>query len=591
MVERKGEVFWVLGGMALLGLVGLVLMLWLLGSFMQPDPQAPDLREREPRAVTTHKASAPDEARPEPPEDDEPIFDESDRCPVDVLLETGDDEPLEGVRVRGSMGFRSPRAGEIFEAVELELLRWRIEDLPCGVADLRVSARGYVSVRREDVDSVVENTVVVRLVRGVMLRGVVMDVDGEPIPDAQVLAGGDSDSTDDDGVYELRVDPASVRRVTAGAVGYLGDTQVLRLPPDSEEDAFLDFVLYRSREVTVWCAGLPDDSCASVSMIMCTWTLLPWGEPCHGEPVVCRCPEGRVAVRGGGKSVEVGPGEDEAWLDFREMGSLGGRVTHNGEPTGCRALVSFSPDSLLDLREGLVNVREAHCDSEGRFMAAGLSPGRWNVQIMHGGTPSLSRFAEVKQGRHTDAGTFDLTGGGTIRGEVIDALTEQGAPGEVVMAVRTDVSASEPPGMSMDISGSEGVFEIQGLDDGSYEVLCSSRPFAKESVGVHDGEADREVVLTTGAADLLEDNGFSLITDEAGELEVDRVLPDSPAEDAGLRSGDIVVGVLIGGMDIGALLPIPSEMLLEAVLEHYPGPGVSLVVDRDGKEHTIDLGG
>jgi hypothetical protein len=588
MAQRNNEFFWVLGGMALLGIVALVVSLVLLGGWMQPEPQAPDLRGRQPKAVTTHTASDdPPEPEPEP---EIPAFDVSDLCPLDVVLEPEDgEELLEKVKVRATMARGGPLGGERLYADELEPLRWRFEDTPCGVATLKVWARDYVTVEREDVDTVVESELTISLIRGIRLHGVVTDVEGEPIEDARVQAEHSSDHTDAQGAYALRVDPATLRRVRASAAGYLGDSQPLRLPPETTEDAILDFELYRSREVTVYCAGMPDDSCESVFPIMCTWTLMPWGKPCWGEPTRCSCPEGRVAIRGAGQSVEVLPDEHEAWLDLRGEGGITGRVTRNDEPSGCEVMATYAPESLLEMGTTLMHMRRGDCDEEGRFFLGGLPQGRWSLQVMVDSGPAATRYPRIDQGEITDVGTIDLAGGGVIRGVVIDALTDQGAPGETVVAVGTEGDADNPASTYMATSGSEGSFEIRGMDDGSYQVICGSRPFTREKVEVIDGEGSRELELSTGAADLLADNGFSLITDEEGALEVDQVQPGSAAERAGLQPGDVIDHVLVGGIDISAFVPIPPDIVTEIFLEHYPGPGVSVVVDRDGSEHTIEL--
>ncbi len=578
----------VLGGMGLFAILMLVLLLFGLGRWLQPDPPAPDLVGRQPEAVVTHISS---DDEPEPDlviEDAAPAFDPSDLCPVEVLLEPDDGAQLDDARVRATMSYHSDWSGLFVDSELVEPNRYQLEGLPCGLFNLRVNAEGYVAVRREDVDSISNKQVVVPLIQGVFLRGIVTDTEGEPIEGARVKAGHEADYTDVDGAYELQVDPAELWRVWASADGYLSDSQRLRLPPDTIEDAELDFELVASREVTVYCAGLPEDSCDSVLPIMCTYTLLPWGSFCTGDPVRCACPEGTVAIRGGGQTVEVPPNEYEAWLDFRSSGSIIGRVVNGDEPVDCEVMAAWSPQSLMDFADGFMNIRKGRTDEDGHFVLAGLVPGAWSLNIMGEAGDRATRYETVIEGQVTDAGTIDLTAGGVIRGVVIDALTEQGAPGEGVAAIRADLG-TELPSMGMAYSGPEGAFEIGGLEDGDYKVYTVMRPMTQEDVTISDGEANRELELTTGAADLLAENGFGLVTDEYGELEVDQVTDGGPADRAGLRGGDVIDGILVGGVDIGAFFPALDEMLVEAMLEHYPGPGISLIVDRDGQELTIPL--
>jgi hypothetical protein len=43
------------------------------------------------------------------------------------------------------------------------------------------------------------------------------------------------------------------------------------------------------------------------------------------------------------------------------------------------------------------------------------------------------------------------------------------------------------------------------------------------------------------------------------------------------------------GVDVGEYLPGLEGQVLDAVLEHYSGPGVGLVVDRDGERVEVPL--
>ncbi len=577
----------VLVTMALVAVLSVIMVALALIRYLEPDPQAPDLLARQPQAVTRHAAQddAPVGARPEPPG---PAFDEVDRCALEIILAPEDDALIEEANVRAYMSGSSPRAGERFQATEEGDNRWRIDDLPCGVAGVKATVDGYVPARRDKVDSVVARSVTVPLALGLTLRGTVFDQDGEPIHRAKVRAEHMSDRTDRDGAYEILVDPAELWSVSASAEGFLDDSQRLRLPEDSAEDAVLDFELQASREVSVWCAGLPDDSCASVMLIMCTYPLLPWGSVCRGDPTRCECPEGSVAIRGGGQSVELAADSHEAWLDFRGTGSAVGRVLRHGEPVDCDVFGILLPRVMPDLRSGFMDGRDAECDADGRFLVQGLAEGRWQLEISLGSAKRSVNNLAISAGQQTDVGEIDLSGGGLIEGVVLHGLTGQGAPGEMVMAVTAVVEDDVPATQSV-FTGSEGAFQIRGLDDGSYLVVTSSRPFTRESVEVRDGAADREVVLTTGDADLLDENGFSLITDEAGELVVDQVAPGGFAAGAGLHPGDQIDGVLIAGFDLASVLPSLEDQLVETVLEHYGGPGVSLKVTRDGQQLEVEL--
>jgi S1-C subfamily serine protease len=61
------------------------------------------------------------------------------------------------------------------------------------------------------------------------------------------------------------------------------------------------------------------------------------------------------------------------------------------------------------------------------------------------------------------------------------------------------------------------------------------------------------------------------------------VEPDTPADVAGLRAGDIIIG--IDGQEIDAGHPFLNMLLFD----HQPGDEVELTVDRNGREITVDV--
>ena len=67
------------------------------------------------------------------------------------------------------------------------------------------------------------------------------------------------------------------------------------------------------------------------------------------------------------------------------------------------------------------------------------------------------------------------------------------------------------------------------------------------------------------------------------------VEPDSPAADAGLEVGDRVEGLLLGGLDIGSYLGNRADTMLQMVLGHWDGPGVTLLVEREGETYEVPL--
>jgi S1-C subfamily serine protease len=115
-----------------------------------------------------------------------------------------------------------------------------------------------------------------------------------------------------------------------------------------------------------------------------------------------------------------------------------------------------------------------------------------------------------------------------------------------------------------------------------------SRPFHTTTVDVVEGTTD-PVELTTGEASLVKDNGFSIETDDEGFLVVSTVDGKGSAAANGLEAGDTVVGVSMGGVSLNEMVPGMSEEITDAVLDHWGGPGVSLLVDRDGTEVVVPM--
>lgn len=460
----------------------------------------------------------------------------------------------------------------------------------CGVAQVHAHHDNHASKERRDIDTVVEQELRVTLVQGVQLSGMVVDTQDDPVGMAFVSAGDSRTSTAMDGGYSLRVDPAHLTKVRASADGYRPTTEPLRLPANAQ-DAELDLVLEPARQVTVYCAGLPNDSCKGVMPLLCTHPWLPLGPICTtDDPAVCECPQGQGAVRGGGQSVGVGPQDEVVWLDFRLGGGIQGLVTQSGVPVPCTAMATYIPQSMSDMTKGLAIIRMAECDAGGNFSIAGLHEGAWMVDLRAGqnmsGASRQLPYTQVYQ-EMVDVGEIDFDGGGRIIGVVLDGLTGQGKPGEAVVAVDANPENPALPRTATAISTSQGQFILMGLDDGDYEVFVGTSPFQKEPVSVVGGQNAGELILESRGADLLDKQGFHLITDQAGDLVVDTLSDGGLAQEAGLEPGDRVQGVILFGMDLEE--QFPDHKLSETVLGSYDGPGVSLKVDRDGQEVVIDL--
>lgn len=511
-----------------------------------------------------------------------------DVCPMTVRVVDELNQPVGDTLVHAKV--RSAQRGAASlrtQATTDEAGTARLDALVCGVAELWARVPGYAVRRRKNVDTVTERTAVLQLTRGLRVEGTVMSAGGEPIDAARVSAGEASDRTDADGHYALRVDPDRVTHIRATANGF-GDHQDRLRPTGMETTPILyDIVLDSIREVSVHCAGLPDDSCADILPILCTHPAFPTGTACTQYPdgrTLCRCDNGDVAVRGGGTAVAVGADESEAWLDMRDRGGITARVLRGGVPAPCIAMGTRLPKGLEDIPGGLAAGTKGTCDADGRVTMRGMKPGDWLLNIESSGeTRTLDPI--LIGDTVVDAGNIELLSGGRIAGVVIDATTGEGQPGAVVVALG---DASGMPRLGQGRSGTEGIFTIEGLKEGDYEVFLATRPFTRIPVTV-PVTSDEELVLETGEGTLLDRNGIGLSTDEQGDLVVDALDPSGSAATAGLMEGDIVVGVTIAGVDMDELPPGLSADVTDFVLDQWSGPGAGLVVERDGERVDIDL--
>jgi hypothetical protein len=556
----------------------LLLLITALVAVIRPDPGPPPPAVRPVRAKTT-RTEVP-ESQPEVPV--------AADCTVQVRVTDAQRTPVEDARVQLIIRlnpFKEDTETVSGRTTEAGLVRL---ESPCGIATLKVLAEGFAPYRRNDVDLMVLTQVDAELVEGVRIEGFVLDVSsGDPIEGARVTSENHSVTSGPSGEWVIRADPASLRAIRANAPGYRPLREGLRVEPGEKGPIFIDLLMEPSREVAVWCLGLPNDSCATISPLMCTQPLLPMGEPCRVEDpdTYCDCPQGEVAIRGGGSAVRVPAEANEAVLDLRfSGGGITGRLVQAELPAPCTLNAIRLPTGYEDIPGGLAAGQTGKVGENGHFQFFSLKPGRWQV---HATCPRGLRIidAGLISDAVIDLGTVDIDEGGRIEGQVISGTTEEGAPNQSVVALPV---GSEGEGLATAISGMEGRFSLEGVRDGTYEVFLATRPYETERVDVVHGKSP-DIVLYTGDAGLLEEQAFELKTDENGELQVSSVDPEGGAAQAGLQPGDTITGVQIGGVDLGSVLPGYEAEVLDLVLDHYNGPGVGLQVERGESLVIIDL--
>ena len=589
MKDVTGRVLLVLAALLVLMFVG---VLTTLLDWLRPDRAAPELASRRSTpapARVLHRNTAP--ASPD------------DQCSVRVVVVDAQTQPIADAEVslavhpdRGSIVVEDHWADEQWTDAQ-GVASW--DHAACGMALVRATfddlapANGTLTVQ----PGVTAVELVLMLNAGVRLHGVVEDLDGDPIPDAVISSDGEQATSDHRGRYEMVVSAGRIS-LSVDAFGYRADWMEVpdEAMDDEHRDAEQDIVLEPHHEVRVWCAGLPDDECGDV-LIQCTHPLVPVGEQCprglgpNGNELVCDCPDGDVAIRGGGRSVRVDADETEAWLDFRDAGTMTGRILLDGDPSPfCNVALLRVPHGLEDVPNGLIAARRSSCAEDGTFEVAGLVEGDWELIVdVNAEEGSLQRTTvptRVRPRRTTDVGDIEMRGGGGIEGVLIDGLTGEPVSHEPVLAMRVAAQGERTTPQGSD-TNTDGEFSFNGLPPGKWRLAHPLRPHEYSVVNVEDGVITDGIEVWTSDATSLDLNGFSLASD-GDELIVGDVEPGSPADDAGLWAGDQVAGIQLAGFDLTGMAG-GDPRLARAVLGHWDGPGVTLVVERDGEQIEVPL--
>ncbi len=508
-----------------------------------------------------------------------------EHCPLRVEVVDDRGEPVPQARLELSVfsppGFPYPGSSS---AVTDPLGAWEPAYHPCG--SLTISAEkpplGSIKQRHEIREA---STLRLVLEPGVRVFGVVRDHLGAPVEGGRVTAERHVDAAIQDGDYELWLAPGAWElRASAWEAELLSERHTVTLEPDQGE-LELDFELRRQHLVEVRCKGLPEDSCANVLPVMCTHRLSPIGEECNAwDPVQCLCPLGQTAVRGGGRSVAVEPGDELVWLDFTSGGGLDALVLRDGAELDCLYGLYRVPDASLDLASG-APARYGDCLDGGRIEERGLQPGRWVFELYEGSGRWPQDDVFIQEGQVLDLGVIDLGVGGSMVVLVLDGLTGEPAHWEPVLVQERGRASVNPLGAG-GMSSPKGLVEVTGLGPGTYEVFLPARPLERITVELAEDE-EVQVELKTSEAAVLEEQGFALDR-EGGDLVISEVDPEGLAAEAGLRSGDVVVGVVVMGVDVLDWMPSRADQVAEWVLRSYAGPGVELVVERD--DELLDVG-
>jgi len=623
MADKKGSRrwLWLLGGLVLLPVVAVFLVGLGLYDALHPDAPATDLKGRSTRTLHARTGAGP----------------LPDRTGCGLIVQTvASSAPLGEVDVEMTPASARDGHWSIVETSSPTGIA-TFEDVPCGDVLIQgthhtLAGPGPSPVRLNPGERL---DIQLLFLPAVEVTGTVRDKDGRAVSDAivRIQDGGETVVYADDAgryshiirlpdldrsflslsadalgygrVYQRRwlvregADLEPLEKDGVATVGYRDHLDAEPIEVAAGDRIEVDFELYDYREVRVWCAGLPDDLCNDM-LVQCTHPLVPLGESCSTDDrtgeTICDCEDqdGAVAIRGAGKSTLVQPGEDEAWLDFRDGGVIIGRVMVGGVPARqCEVATVRVPNGLEDLPRGVIAAQKAECDTDGRFEIQGLVDGDWELVVqtytadMGEGLMRVVEPSRVRPRKTTDIGEVEMLAGGGIEGHVYDGVTGLPANDAPVLAIKRGQGNARSTPFVADING-DGSFVFEGLPPGEWELCYFLTPHVKTYVTVDDGAITDGVEVETSDATALETNGFSLGVED-GSLAVVDVEPGSLAEEAGLQTGDYVDGVLVGGLDIGSHLGEHADKFMQLVLGHWDGPGITLVVERDGEELEVEL--
>lgn len=293
----------------------------------------------------------------------------------------------------------------------------------------------------------------------------------------------------------------------------------------------------------------------------------------------------RVGAGAGGAEGElrgVAPGSH----DLRVVvagGQLVGVVLRGGRPATDFQL------AVAPTEPGRAGARTARLLSpDGRFRMS-LAPGTYEVRASAPGTTAATATAEVPA-RGSAEVRLELDEGGVIEGQVLDARTGAPIAGARVSTqpggTSAIVQASGYPGLAATITGGDGAFRLAGVRPGVAAVFARHGAYRRARpvrVRVDGGAVARvDVRLVPGEGDGPErfgGVGMSLRAGKDGGILAAGVFPGSPSWEAGIRSGDRLLGV--DGAPVAGLR-------LQDVVERVRGEvGSPIVLELQREDRTF----
>jgi hypothetical protein len=285
----------------------------------------------------------------------------------------------------------------------------------------------------------------------------------------------------------------------------------------------------------------------------------------------------RLKARNGGRTGEVQgvkPGEQSVVVRLSPAASVRGRVVR---ASGGAPVQGFTV-ALEVQGQGFYPGASGPWEFPGnRFELRDVPAGAVKLRVQTEDGAAGEALVSPSPGAVAEAEVVLKTAAG-VRGRVVDATTK-----EPLGDARVFIE-SQNPSSAFSQTGTDGRFTLERLLPGQYTlVVMANRPRApmRQQVTLAEGQVLDVGDIALSPIRMPPGSVGAMVGQEGAQLVIDRVLPESPAESAGLQAGDILLTV------DGAPVANPAEAFQR--LRGAPGSTVVLTVRRAGSERSISI--